>query len=571
MSSEERKNGCTLKIPIGNEDDDMMDFLEIDDEELVHDVKQAVSPTSSRSLENPDFNGINLLLSSTNTTNGASTMGASASSGQFIPYFGQPLLFPNNNQNFLNLVALCISTPPPFSGLPQNNPFFSSNGINEQVNFVPFSTAAPLFYFGLPEETLMGGGGGGAGNAHLTKYQQQNQLGKGVFNGQSNLSFPTSGHIQDIENGICGGSSTNFIESEVQYNSAKLRPNLVQNQNSVFPGCSNMFGESYYGNNSYNNNSNANVGYSKPTKLNPNNQLGLLNNFNINGGGARVGLGLGTGLGAGVGSGPVGAGIGVGLNYDTTIEKDCCVNNISMEVKELSKLSNQGQNHLYYELNQKQFQKNGNSNSRRQNTNMNGASNFGEQLNSSPSLNSGSNNEKKNRWQLSDPQFKSGYKGVSWNSRMEAWLAFFVENGVRKSKTFSSRKFGFNRAREKAIKYLDARRKGIILTTPPPLSPSKGIYDRIPQQRKVESMRDNNYSPGLNDFQTFNNNNSNNNGNNNNNNNTINMNLNSNSGSNMDITCCNSSSNNVPSSAGASITSSNNSSLLEASHTVMCS
>ncbi|KAK9174548.1 AP2/ERF domain containing protein [Cryptosporidium meleagridis] len=547
MSVEERKSGCTLKLPIGNEDDDMMDFLEIDDEELVHDVKQAVSPTSSRSLENPDFNGINLLLSSTNTTNGVSSIGTSASSGQFIPYFGQPLLFPNSNQNLLNLVALCISTPPPFTGLPQNNPFFSSNGINEQVNFVPFSTAAPLFYFGLPEETLMGNGCTGTGN--VTKCQQQNQFGKSVFGGASNINFPTNGHIQEVENGVFGGSGSNLMDNEIQYNSAKLRPNVIQNQNSVFPCCTNIFGESCYGNNSSNN-----MVYGQQTKLNPINQLGLINNLNFNGG-TRVGLGLGVGLGSG--------GIGTGLSYDTPIEKEYDVNNVKTGVNELNKLSDQGQNSLYYELNQKQFHKNGNFNSRRQNTNINAISNSGEQPNNSVPLNSGSNNEKKNRWQLSDPQFKSGYKGVSWNSRMEAWLAFFVENGVRKSKTFSSRKFGFNRAREKAIKYLDARRKGIILTTPPPLSPSKGIYDRIPQQRKMDSGQDNNYSPGLNDFQTFNNDNI--------NNNYLNINLNSNSGNNMDITCCNSSNENVPSTTANSVNSSSSSSLLETNHTVMCS
>ncbi|OII74793.1 erythrocyte membrane protein [Cryptosporidium ubiquitum] len=544
MSLEERKNRCTLKLPIVNEDDDMMDFLDIDDEELVHDVKQAVSPTSSRSLENPDFNGINLLLSSTNTTNMGSAIGASTSSGQFIPYFGQPLLFPNNNQNLLNLVALCISTPPPFNGLPQNNPFFSSNGINEQVNFVPFSTAAPLFYFGLPDETLMGN----SGNAHLTKYQSQHQLGKGVFSGPSNLNFPSNGNIQDIENVICSGSN-NLIDSEIQYNSAKLRPNIVQNQSSVFPGCPNVFGEGSYGNNYSSNN----IGLSKPTKLNPNNQLGLFKNLNFSGG---AGIGLGIGIGSGTGSG-----MGIGFNYDIGIEKEYGISGSKLEINDLGKLSNQGQNNLYLELNQKQFQQTTNSNSKRQNVNLNSTSNFGEQPANSSSLNSGNSNEKKNRWQLSDPQFKSGYKGVSWNSRMEAWLAFFVENGVRKSKTFSSRKFGFNRAREKAIKYLDARRKGIILTTPPPLSPSKGIYDRIPQQKKMEPGQDNNYTHGLNNFPTFNNEIDNNNSNNNNNN----------TGSNIDITCNSNSNNDVSSSNAASIVSNNNNSLLETNQTVMCS
>lgn len=532
MPAEERKNRCTLKLPIGGEDDDMMDFLDIDEEELVHDVKQAVSPTSSRSLENPDFSGMNLLLSSTSTASGGIMMGGSTSSGQFIPYFGQPLLFPNNNQNPFNLVALCISTPPPFNGLPQNNPFFSSNGISEQVNFVPFSTA-PLFYFGLPEENLVTGPG------PSNNLKCQNQLGKGAFCGSSNLNFPSNGQIHDLENGVYGGGNGAFVENEVQYNSAKLMSNVVQNQNPMLPNCSGIFGEGVYGNNG----SSDNLGLGKSAKLNQNNQLGLLNNLSLNGN-SNLGLGLGVGLGCDM------------MPLEEYGNK--------LGAKDGRRLSahGQGNNHqLYFDLNKKQYNQGTGTNSKRMNMSANNCtSECGEQPVNPSSVNSGDSNEKKNRWQLSDPQFKSGYKGVSWNSRMEAWLAFFVENGVRKSKTFSSRKFGFNRAREKAIKYLDARRKGIILTTPPPLSPSKGIYDRIPQQRKVEPGQDNKYSPLLRDFQAFNSEadkNSNNSSSNNNNN--------------LAVTC-NSSNDSVASSDTTAITSnSTTGSILETNQTVLCS
>lgn len=53
-----------------------------------------------------------------------------------------------------------------------------------------------------------------------------------------------------------------------------------------------------------------------------------------------------------------------------------------------------------------------------------------------------------------EPVPQSGFKGVSWNSRMKAWLAFYVtENGERKSKTFSTRKLGMEEARLQAIAF----------------------------------------------------------------------------------------------------------------------
>eukprot|EP00923_Selenidium_pygospionis_P039200 GHVN01068266.1.p1 GENE.GHVN01068266.1~~GHVN01068266.1.p1 ORF type:complete len:805 (-),score=125.30 GHVN01068266.1:506-2920(-) len=50
---------------------------------------------------------------------------------------------------------------------------------------------------------------------------------------------------------------------------------------------------------------------------------------------------------------------------------------------------------------------------------------------------------------------QSGHKGVSWNSRMKAWLAFYInEDGKRCSKTFATRKLGHENAREQAIAFL---------------------------------------------------------------------------------------------------------------------
>eukprot|EP00916_Digyalum_oweni_P015082 GHVL01024601.1.p1 GENE.GHVL01024601.1~~GHVL01024601.1.p1 ORF type:complete len:253 (+),score=32.90 GHVL01024601.1:45-803(+) len=57
-----------------------------------------------------------------------------------------------------------------------------------------------------------------------------------------------------------------------------------------------------------------------------------------------------------------------------------------------------------------------------------------------------------------DMTYKSGFKGVSWNRRMNAWLAFWSENKLRKSKTFSARQIGFEEARVAAIEFLKTKR-----------------------------------------------------------------------------------------------------------------
>ncbi|KAL7066074.1 AP2 domain-containing protein, partial [Cryptosporidium serpentis] len=56
-----------------------------------------------------------------------------------------------------------------------------------------------------------------------------------------------------------------------------------------------------------------------------------------------------------------------------------------------------------------------------------------------------------------EQQFKSGYKGVSWNKRMQSWLAFWTEGQKRRSKTFNSKIYGFEAARSEAITFLKAK------------------------------------------------------------------------------------------------------------------
>ena len=51
-------------------------------------------------------------------------------------------------------------------------------------------------------------------------------------------------------------------------------------------------------------------------------------------------------------------------------------------------------------------------------------------------------------------EFRSGCRGVSWNRRMKAWLAFWSEGKVRRSKTFNAKSLGFERARDAAIEFL---------------------------------------------------------------------------------------------------------------------
>jgi hypothetical protein len=55
--------------------------------------------------------------------------------------------------------------------------------------------------------------------------------------------------------------------------------------------------------------------------------------------------------------------------------------------------------------------------------------------------------------------FQSGCKGVSWNNRMKAWLAFWMDSRTRRSKTFSTRIYGFNEAKELAIEFLREKKK----------------------------------------------------------------------------------------------------------------
>ncbi|KAK6590881.1 hypothetical protein RS030_111886 [Cryptosporidium xiaoi] len=68
----------------------------------------------------------------------------------------------------------------------------------------------------------------------------------------------------------------------------------------------------------------------------------------------------------------------------------------------------------------------------------------------------GGNNSSNGSSQPND-QYKSGYKGVSWNKRMQSWLAFWTEGQRRRSKTFNSKIYGFDVARSEAIAFLKAK------------------------------------------------------------------------------------------------------------------
>ncbi|CEM11437.1 unnamed protein product [Vitrella brassicaformis CCMP3155] len=63
-------------------------------------------------------------------------------------------------------------------------------------------------------------------------------------------------------------------------------------------------------------------------------------------------------------------------------------------------------------------------------------------------------------------KYKSGFKGVSWNKRMQAWLAFWTERGTRRSKTFSPRHVGAEEARLQAIEFLKGKREEAGSSTP---------------------------------------------------------------------------------------------------------
>jgi hypothetical protein len=61
-------------------------------------------------------------------------------------------------------------------------------------------------------------------------------------------------------------------------------------------------------------------------------------------------------------------------------------------------------------------------------------------------------------------EFRSGYRGVSWNRRMKAWLAFWSEGKNRRSKTFNAKVMGFDKARAAAIDFLK-RKKQLLQQT----------------------------------------------------------------------------------------------------------
>ncbi|KAK6587660.1 hypothetical protein RS030_81471 [Cryptosporidium xiaoi] len=685
-------------VPKGVKKEDLLDFIEIDDDELVYDVKQAVSPTSSRSLDNPDFGNVNIILSGNSSRIGGgcrkkveneiesdkvdklsheankselkseladlsdenvnvfdkdtdddnnrinicgkreneilelksqnsekmSIIGGemyvditnkcelkanveyqenksfkvdklrdnittsqkelsqnsqlqnnsknsdednnivtssvdvgnlnNAQQSRIMPQIQMQLQSQQQSQfQSQNLVALCISTPPPYNGLPQNNPFFSSNGINEHINIVPFSTS-PFFYLGFPEESSMnnnqlisvnntmsgmsnlniggcvarggmgvgvgigmGIGVGGFGRGFFGGFGGINGISgvgamggnigilsnKGIIQGGmgmtlSNNGIPTSGFAcGDVETDVAGNSSIladlNVLSGgNGNVGGCKLIP--TKNGNLIFRNQQLKYGD-------YSSNTTA----KKTLQMGANNmdsniktgasliQLDGYSNINVEYGNIASSLNGGyhqqqrlNFLHPNNDSGRYTSGRrGNSKSYSQTraggtsnnkLSNICNSNgNTGTEGLSLKEMSADCDGNILLSVNKAKSDS-------RAGSNLNGVNS-----NKSNSVEVGVP-EKKGRWQLSDPQFKSGYKGVSWNSRMEAWLAFFVENGIRKSKTFSSRKFGFNRAREKAIRYLDARRKGIILTTPPPLSPSKGIYDRIPQQNKNASV-----------------------------------------------------------------------------------
>lgn len=56
-------------------------------------------------------------------------------------------------------------------------------------------------------------------------------------------------------------------------------------------------------------------------------------------------------------------------------------------------------------------------------------------------------------------EFRSGYRGVSWNRRMKAWLAFWSEGKNRRSKTFNAKVMGFDKARSAAIDFLKKKKQ----------------------------------------------------------------------------------------------------------------
>ena len=61
--------------------------------------------------------------------------------------------------------------------------------------------------------------------------------------------------------------------------------------------------------------------------------------------------------------------------------------------------------------------------------------------------------------ETSSVEFRSGYRGVSWNRRMKAWLAVWSEGKNRRSKTFNAKVMGFDKARAAAIDFLKRKKQ----------------------------------------------------------------------------------------------------------------
>ena len=82
-------------------------------------------------------------------------------------------------------------------------------------------------------------------------------------------------------------------------------------------------------------------------------------------------------------------------------------------------------------------------------------------------------------------EFRSGYRGVSWNRRMKAWLAFWSEGKNRRSKTFNAKVMGFDKARAAAIDFL--KKKKQLLQQ---LDPSYTDCNDIMDEEYLESLAD---------------------------------------------------------------------------------
>ncbi|CEM35356.1 unnamed protein product [Vitrella brassicaformis CCMP3155] len=85
---------------------------------------------------------------------------------------------------------------------------------------------------------------------------------------------------------------------------------------------------------------------------------------------------------------------------------------------------------------------------------------------------------------------KSGFPGVSWNSRMASWLAFWTEpSGQRRSKTFNTKGQGVEAARLEAVEYLKLK-KSLLAAAP------RRRAVRPEEQEQLEGIEDAGEPPG---------------------------------------------------------------------------